>query len=93
MNAIARLSYVFNGVNARSLTGPLLILMILGMMALPLPAFLLDIMFTFNIALSIMVLLVSIHPAGRMTALAARPSERTQTRLPSDASVYPTGSV
>ena len=35
--------------------------MILGMMVLPLPAFLLDIMFTFNIALSVMVLLVSIH--------------------------------
>jgi len=35
--------------------------MILGMMVLPLPAFLLDMMFTFNIALSVMVLLVSIH--------------------------------
>lgn len=61
MNAFAKFSYIFSGVNARSLTGPLLILMILGMMVLPLPAFLLDIMFTFNIALSIMVLLVSIH--------------------------------
>lgn len=61
MSAIARLTYAFNGVNARSLAGPLLILMILGMMVLPLPAFLLDMMFTFNIALSIMVLLVSIH--------------------------------
>jgi flagellar biosynthesis protein FlhA len=35
--------------------------MILGMMVLPLPAFLLDMMFTFNIALSIMVLLVAIN--------------------------------
>ncbi|HVW63960.1 MAG TPA: flagellar biosynthesis protein FlhA, partial [Nitrosospira sp.] len=61
MNAIASLSSFFNGVNARNLAGPLLILMILGMMVLPLPAFLLDMMFTFNIALSIMVLLVSIH--------------------------------
>ena len=61
MNALARLTFVFRGVNARSLTGPLLILMILGMMVLPLPAFVLDMMFTFNIALSIMVLLVSIH--------------------------------
>ena len=34
--------------------------MILGMMVPPLPAFLLDIMFTFNIALSVMVL-QSIH--------------------------------
>ena len=55
------LTFVFRGVNARSLTGPLLIFMILGMMVLPLPAFVLDMMFTFNIALSIMVLLVSIH--------------------------------
>ena len=46
-------------VNARSLAAPLLILMILGMMVLPLPAFLLDIMFTFNIALS--MVLQSIH--------------------------------
>lgn len=45
----------------RSLASPLLIFMILGMMVLPLPAFLLDIMFTFNIALAIMVLLVSIQ--------------------------------
>ena len=35
--------------------------MILGMMVLPLPAFLLDMLFTFNIALSIMVLLVSMY--------------------------------
>src|SRR5687768_8061941 len=61
MNSIASLSSFFNGVNARSLAGPVLILMILGMMVLPLPAFLLDMMFTFNIALSIMVLLVSIN--------------------------------
>ena len=35
--------------------------MILGMMILPLPAFLLDLLFTFNIALSVMVLLVSMY--------------------------------
>ncbi|HJT52017.1 MAG TPA: flagellar biosynthesis protein FlhA [Nitrosospira sp.] len=61
MNAIAKLGPIFSGVNVHSLASPLLIFMILGMMVLPLPAFLLDIMFTFNIALSIMVLLVSIH--------------------------------
>ena len=61
MNAIARAGTVFTGVNVQALGGPLLIFMILGMMVLPLPAFLLDMMFTFNIALSIMVLLVSIH--------------------------------
>jgi flagellar biosynthesis protein FlhA len=57
----AKLTYLFSGVKVHSIAGPLLILMILGMMVLPLPAFLLDMMFTFNIALSIMVLLVSIH--------------------------------
>lgn len=47
--------------NLRGLAGPLLIIMILAMMILPLPPFLLDILFTFNIALAIMVLLVSLY--------------------------------
>ena len=47
--------------NLRALAGPILIVMILGMMILPLPAFLLDLLFTFNIALAIMVLLVSMY--------------------------------
>jgi len=41
------------------LAGPVLIIMILAMMILPLPPFLLDVLFTFNIALAVMVLLVS----------------------------------
>src|SRR5690349_20336876 len=64
MNSIASLADIFaglKGIKVRSLASPLLIFMILGMMVLPLPAFLLDIMFTFNIALAIMVLLVSIQ--------------------------------
>ena len=52
--------------NARSLTQgnlgiPLLLLVILAMVTLPMPPFLLDVFFTFNIALSIVVLLVSIY--------------------------------
>ena len=47
--------------NLRALAGPILICMILGMMILPLPPFLLDLLFTFNIALSVMVLLVSMY--------------------------------
>ncbi|RKR06075.1 flagellar biosynthesis protein FlhA [Kushneria sinocarnis] len=43
----------------KMLAGPVLIIMILAMMVLPLPPFVLDMLFTFNIALSIMVLLVS----------------------------------
>lgn len=41
------------------LAGPVLILMILAMLVLPLPAFVLDLLFTFNIVLSLMILLVS----------------------------------
>ncbi|MEQ6370826.1 FHIPEP family type III secretion protein, partial [Salmonella enterica] len=41
------------------LAGPILILLILSMILLPLPAFIIDLLFTFNIALSILVLLVA----------------------------------
>jgi len=44
-----------------SLGVPLLLLAMLGMMVLPLPPFLLDLLFTFNIALSIIVLLVCVY--------------------------------
>ena len=40
---------------------PLMVLVLLGMMTLPMPPFLLDVFFTFNIALSIVVLLVSVY--------------------------------
>lgn len=43
----------------QSVVGPVLILLVLSMMILPLPPFALDLFFTFNIALAIMVLLVS----------------------------------
>nr|WP_163503356.1 flagellar biosynthesis protein FlhA [Halomonas socia] len=46
-------------VHMKLLAGPILILMILSMMILPLPPFALDMFFTFNIALAVMVLLVS----------------------------------
>lgn len=48
-----------NGTLAKLLAGPVLILMVLSMMVLPLPPFALDLFFTFNIALSIMILLVA----------------------------------
>jgi flagellar biosynthesis protein FlhA len=44
-----------------ALAGPLLIILIMGMMVLPLPPFALDVLFTFNIALSIMVMLVALN--------------------------------
>ncbi|QGZ39273.1 flagellar biosynthesis protein FlhA [Pseudoduganella flava] len=47
--------------NSRSLAAPILIIMLLAMMILPLPAFILDLFFSFNIALSIIVLLTSLY--------------------------------
>jgi len=45
----------------RGLAGPLLIVLILAMMILPLPPIALDVLFTFNIAFSIMVLLTGLY--------------------------------
>jgi len=45
----------------QGIAGPVLIVMVLAMMVLPLPPFVLDVFFTFNIAISIMVLLVSVN--------------------------------
>ncbi|HVE05687.1 MAG TPA: flagellar biosynthesis protein FlhA [Paraburkholderia sp.] len=58
---LSRRPDALQGQNLRALAGPILICMILGMMILPLPPFLLDLLFTFNIALSVMVLLVSMY--------------------------------
>ncbi|VUD56535.1 Flagellar biosynthesis protein FlhA [Thalassocella blandensis] len=44
-----------------NLSVPILLLALLGMMMLPLPAFMLDAFFSFNIALSIVVLLVAVY--------------------------------
>ncbi|WP_317931698.1 flagellar biosynthesis protein FlhA [Halioxenophilus sp. WMMB6] len=54
---VGGLRTIFNG----NLSIPILLLMLLGMMTLPLPAFLLDVFFSFNIALSIVVLLVGVY--------------------------------
>ncbi|QDX23925.1 flagellar biosynthesis protein FlhA [Pandoraea pnomenusa] len=60
-NQLLRSSQLLLGGNLKSLAAPVLIIMILGMMILPLPPFILDLLFTFNIALSVMVLLVSMY--------------------------------
>jgi flagellar biosynthesis protein FlhA len=52
---------------------PFMLMLLLGMMTLPVPTILLDIFFTFNIALSIIVLMVSIY-AGRPLDFAIFPS-------------------
>ena len=62
------------------LAGPVLIFMILAMMVLPLPPFVLDMLFTFNIALAIMVLLVSMF-TGKPLDFAAFPAVLLFTTL------------
>ncbi|QNM98139.1 flagellar biosynthesis protein FlhA [Chitinimonas koreensis] len=52
---------MFSRLNLTSLAGPILVLMVLTLFILPLPPFLLDLFFTFNIAVAIIVLMVSIN--------------------------------
>ena len=60
-NASLSLQSVFGRSGIQQLAGPILILLILSMMVLPLPPFLLDLFFTFNIAISVIVMLVAIN--------------------------------
>jgi len=52
---------VMPGMSWQKLAAPILVIAILAMMVLPLPPFLLDMLFTFNIALSMIVLLISLY--------------------------------
>jgi flagellar biosynthesis protein FlhA len=67
MNALSNLKLppwmqgLANSRNKSSLAAPVLIIMLLAMMVLPLPAFVLDIFFSFNIALAVIVLLTSLY--------------------------------
>ncbi len=56
-----KLSGWMSGPGSKALAAPILIIMMLAMMILPLPPFALDIFFSFNIALSIIVLLTSLY--------------------------------
>ncbi len=61
MNGSFALAGVVNRGNLKALAAPALIIVILSMMVLPLPTFALDLFFTFNIALAVMVLLVAMY--------------------------------
>ena len=52
---------LIGSIGLRAAAVPMMIIMILTMMILPVPPFLLDLLFTFNIALAIIVLLVSLY--------------------------------
>ncbi|MFZ4535645.1 flagellar biosynthesis protein FlhA [Propionivibrio sp.] len=60
-SATMMLQSFFGRSGLQQLAGPVLILLILSMMVLPLPPFMLDLFFTFNIAISIIVMLVAIN--------------------------------
>ncbi len=51
------------GLNSKGLGTPILIVMLLAMMVLPLPPFMLDFLFTFNISLSLIVMLAAVYMA------------------------------
>jgi len=57
---LSNLRQTFERLNPSALSIPLLVLLILSMLVLPMPPFLLDVLFTFNILVSLIVLMVSI---------------------------------
>lgn len=57
----ARIQNYFKVVMQSQIGVPILLLSLLGMMTLPMPVFLLDVFFTFNIAFSIIILLVAVY--------------------------------
>src|SRR3954467_14709004 len=62
MNEIKKLFATLAGGNAaigKALMAPVFIVMVLSMMVLPLPSFALDLLFTFNIAMALMVMMVA----------------------------------
>jgi flagellar biosynthesis protein FlhA len=50
-----------DGMDVRAVAAPFIIVLLLSMMILPLPAIVLDVLFSFNIALSILVLLIGLQ--------------------------------
>ncbi len=60
-NPALTMQNIFGRFGYQQLAAPLLIILILAMMVLPLPPFMLDLLFTFNIAISVIVMLVAIY--------------------------------
>jgi flagellar biosynthesis protein FlhA len=58
---LAKVVESIKSVSSMGLGAPIIIVMILSMIVLPLPAFLLDLFFTFNIAFSLIILLVVVY--------------------------------
>lgn len=77
MNALMRL---LQKLNWHTLAAPILVIMVLAMLIIPLPTFLLDILFTFNITLGLIILLVSLYMV-RPLEFAAFPTALLLTTL------------
>ncbi len=77
MNALNRM---LQRVNWHTLAAPILVIMVLAMLIIPLPTFLLDIFFTFNITLGLIILLVSLYMV-RPLEFAAFPTALLLTTL------------
>ena len=56
--------------NSKTVAGPIIIVLLLAMMILPIPAIGLDLLFTFNIALSILVLMIGLQTSKPLDFLA-----------------------
>ncbi|KAF1005545.1 MAG: Flagellar biosynthesis protein FlhA [Luteibacter sp.] len=61
MAASTNLMGTFRHIGRRGVAAPVAMLIMLGMMMLPLPPFMLDLLFTFNIALSLVILLATMY--------------------------------
>ncbi|MGN6481078.1 flagellar biosynthesis protein FlhA [Luteibacter sp.] len=61
MAASQNLMGTFRQIGRRGVAAPVAMLIMLGMMMLPLPPFMLDLLFTFNIALSLVILLATMY--------------------------------
>lgn len=59
-----------NAAASKAIAAPLIIIMLLAMMMLPLPPVVLDMLFSFNIALSILVLLISLYTSKPLDFIA-----------------------
>src|SRR6202008_4110765 len=83
MDQIKKLLASLAGGNAalgKALMAPIFIIMVLAMMVLPLPPFALDLLFTFNIAMALMVMMVAAYMV-RPLDFAAFPSLTLLTPL------------
>ena len=74
------LNRIFQRLNWHTLAAPILVVMVLAMLIVPLPTFLLDIFFTFNITLGLIILLVSLYMV-RPLEFAAFPTALLLTTL------------